>query len=105
MPKIANAFPQKPLPYLALMLGILSLAMSAIFVRWADAPGPITAFYRVSISIILLTPFFLRGLKKQRALPKKIWLIPLWGGIFTALDFAFWNTAVTYTTAANSTFL
>ena len=35
------------LPYLALAVGILSLGFSAIFVRWAQAPGIITSFYRM----------------------------------------------------------
>ncbi len=105
---IAAPSPRKVLPYLALIAGVLSLAMSAIFVRWAGAPGPITAFYRVVISIVLLGPFFLKRIRKMRdkgAFTKKILLFPIWGGIFTALDFAFWNTSVEYTTAANATLL
>ena len=47
------------LAYLALGVGVISLSFSAMFVRWADAPGPITAFYRLFFSIFLLLPFFL----------------------------------------------
>ena len=94
----------KTLPYLALLVGMLSLSMSAVFVRWADAPGPITAFYRVVISILLLLPLFIRQVDRK-SLTKKLLLFPLMGGIFTALDFAFWNTSVGYTTAGNATLL
>ncbi|MBT3190690.1 MAG: DMT family transporter [Anaerolineae bacterium] len=79
--------------------------MSAIFVRWADAPGPITAFYRVTISLFLLTPFFLNRANKNGGIKKSALSIPIWGGILTALDFAFWNTSLSYTTAANATLL
>jgi len=95
----------KTLPYLALGIGIISMGMSAIFVRWADAPGPITAFYRLSLSTLILTPFFLKRCLKKCNLSRKILIIPVLGGIFTAADLALWNTSLFYTTAANSTLL
>ncbi len=104
MPENDKTKLQQALPYLALLVGMLSLSMSAIFVRWADAPGPITAFYRVIISIVLLLPLVLRRVDKKN-LTRKLLIIPLWGGIFTSLDFAFWNTSVQYTTAGNATLL
>lgn len=98
--------PQKQLfPYLALAIGITALSLSAMFVRWADAPGPVTGFYRVSIATILFLPFFIQ---RQRTLPplqmKWVWF-PILAGLFTALDFATWNTSVQYTTAAKATLL
>ncbi|HCB01526.1 MAG TPA: hypothetical protein DEP19_04010, partial [Anaerolineae bacterium] len=98
--------PQKKFfPYIALAVGITALSLSAMFVRWADAPGPITGFYRVSIATILFLPFFIQ---RQRTLPplqmKWVWF-PLLAGLFTALDFATWNTSVQYTTAAKATLL
>ena len=92
-------------PYLALAIGITALSLSAMFVRWADAPGPITGFYRVFIATLLFTPFFIQ---RQRTLPplemRWIWF-PILAGMFTALDFATWNTSVQYTTAAKATLL
>ena len=81
------------------------MGMSAIFVRWADAPGPITAFYRLSLSTLILTPFFLKRCLKKCNLSRKILIVPIMGGIFTAFDLALWNTALFYTTAANATLL
>ena len=95
----------KTLPYLALVIGILALGMSAIFVRWAGAPGPITAFYRVTISLIILTPFFFARSRKNGGINKAALSIPIWGGILTSIDFAFWYTSLSYTTAANATLL
>jgi drug/metabolite transporter (DMT)-like permease len=93
------------LAYLALGIGILSLSFSAMFVRWADAPGPVTAFYRIFFSIFLLLPFFLPRLKTNRAIKSWTIIFPLLAGVFTACDLALWTTSLSYTTAANATLL
>jgi len=94
-----------PLPYLALATGILALSFSAMFVRWANAPGPITGFYRVFLSSLLLTPFFVQNCRKDCKINKSNVIFPVLGGLFTAGDFALWNTSIHYTTAANATLL
>lgn len=93
------------LPYIVLTVGIIALSLSAMFVRWADAPGPMTGFYRLLISTLLLTPFFLKQQKQLAPIDKKYLYFPLAGGLFTAFDFAFWNSSLKYTTAANATLL
>jgi len=93
------------LPYIALAIGISALSLSAMFVRWSEAPGPITGFYRLLISTIFLTPIFLRQQNKFESIDKKYLIFPLFAGIFTAFDFAFWNSSLKYTTAANATLL
>ncbi|MCE9646449.1 MAG: DMT family transporter [Chloroflexi bacterium] len=95
----------KLFPYLMLVVGITALSLSAMFVRWADAPGPVTGFYRLLISTILLTPLFLRQQNKLELIQKKYLVFPALAGIFTAFDFAFWNSSLKYTTAANATLL
>lgn len=103
-PKNKN-LPISVLPYLALAAGIFALSLSAMFVRWADAPGPITGFYRVSISSILLAPFFVKRCLAGCNFKRSFLIFPILGGLFTACDFALWNTSVSYTTAANATLL
>ena len=93
------------LPYLALASGILALSFSAMFVRWADAPGPITGFYRVFLSSLLLTPFFVRDCRVKCNINRQNILFPVLAGLFTSGDLALWNTSVHYTTAANATLL
>jgi drug/metabolite transporter (DMT)-like permease len=95
----------KFLPYIALAIGISALSLSAMFVRWAEAPGPIVGFYRLLISTIFLTPLFLRQQKQLDPIDKKYLIFPLFAGIFTAFDFAFWNSSLKFTTAANATLL
>ena len=93
------------LAYAALGLGIFSLSFSAMFVRWANAPGPVTAFYRLFFSIFLLLPFFLPRIKTSQSLSSRSIIFPLLAGVFTACDLALWTASLSYTTAANATLL
>lgn len=96
----------KSLPaYIALGVGILSLSFSAMFVRWANAPGPVTAFYRLFFSVFLLFPFFLPRIKANPSIRSRRVLFPLLAGVFTACDLALWTASLSYTTASNATLL
>ncbi len=96
----------KTLPaYLALGTGIFALSFSAMFVRWAGAPGPITAFYRLFFSIFLLLPFFAPRVKTNQAIRSRSIVFPLLAGIFTAADLGLWTASLSYTTASNATLL
>ena len=94
------------LPYLALIMGILCLSFSAMFGKWANAPGPVIGFYRIGMATLILLPVFLyrRG-KFGVKFPKAILLFPILGGIFTALDHGTWNSSLRFTSAANATLL
>ena len=93
------------LPYLALTMGILALSMTAMFVRWADAPATITGFYRLLIASSILFPIFIWRSRRHNLLRSSNLIFPILGGVFTAFDFAFWNSSVLYTTASNATLL
>jgi drug/metabolite transporter (DMT)-like permease len=95
----------KFLPYIALAVGIIALSLSAMFIRWSDAPGPITGFYRLFISTILFLPFFIQQQAKLPPMEMRWIWFPLGAGLLTAFDFALWNTSVKYTSAANATLL
>ncbi|MCC6260808.1 MAG: DMT family transporter [Anaerolineales bacterium] len=95
----------KFIPYLALAVGISALSLSAMFVRWAEAPGPITAFYRVLFATIFFAPFLIQQRKKFGKLEKRSLWFPIVAGAFTAFDFSIWNTAAQHTTAAKVTLL
>ena len=49
--------------YISLFLGVFALSTSAIFVKLADAPASITAFYRLFFALVLLLPLLF--LKKE----------------------------------------
>lgn len=91
--------------YAALATGILSLGMTAMFVRWANAPGAVTGFYRLAIATALTAPLFIHRRRAEGRVPRLHVLIPLLGGLFAAGDFALWNTSVLFTTASNATLL
>jgi drug/metabolite transporter (DMT)-like permease len=90
--------------YAALALAVAGITWSAIFVRWAEVPGTVSAFYRVLIAgVVLLTWRGVRGATVPVA-PRAAW-IAVAGGVFFALDLALWNTAVLKTQAAVASIL
>jgi drug/metabolite transporter (DMT)-like permease len=94
------------LPYLALFTGIICLSFSAMFGKWANAPGPVLGFYRIGLATLILLPLFLYRIRKNKVkLPKAILFLPILGGIFTAFDHGTWNSSLRYTSAANATLL
>jgi drug/metabolite transporter (DMT)-like permease len=90
--------------YAALVFGILCIAWSAIFVRWTSIPGPASAFYRLLIPAIVLLPTWLIPRKRQKLSLRSYAIIAV-GGLFFALDLAFYNTSILQTNAANATLL
>lgn len=75
--------------------------MSAIFVRLAEAPGPIIALYRLVIAGLLSLPMTLRGLRQSRVTPRGI-MLSLAAGLLLGWHFATWITSLDYTTIAAS---
>jgi drug/metabolite transporter (DMT)-like permease len=88
--------------YIALGVGVLSLSLSALFVRWSTAHGIVTSFYRMSLASLVMLPFLTRELKATK-ISRGLLLMPVLGGIFAALDHATWGTAIGLTRVANAT--
>lgn len=101
------------LPYIALSFGILALSLSGLYIRWAQAPGPVTSFYRMlTAALILLPVMLLRGWHARGAgeaasgsIPWRWLVFPVAGGLFTALDHSTWSTSIATTQVANATLL
>lgn len=93
------------LAYLCLGIGVLSVAFSAIFVRWADAPGTVSSFYRTAIAALLLAgPFWWRASRRGRV--SRLGLrVAILGGVIFAGDLALWATGVVLSGATNPTLL
>jgi drug/metabolite transporter (DMT)-like permease len=95
----------RALPYLALAFAVVSLGFSAILVRWAGAPGAVSAFYRVGIAAVVMAAPGLRRLRREGPLPRRaVWMAVL-AGLFFAGDLGTWSTAVMIGNAANVTLL
>lgn len=96
---------QVVLAYAALALAVLVLSLSGLFVRWAGTPGPVTSFFRMGIAAVVLSAIVVRRGGKIHLPRWSLALLPLAGGLFTALDHATWSTAIEYTNIANATLL
>lgn len=96
---------QVVLAYAALALAVLVLSLSGLFVRWAGTPGPVTSFFRMGIAAVVLSAIVVRSGGKIQLPRWSLALLPLAGGLFTALDHATWSTAIEYTNIANATLL
>ncbi len=93
------------LPYLALAFAVLGLGFSGIFVKWANAPGAVSGFYRMAIAAVAMAvPFGLETRRRGLRASRHLWLAIL-AGLFFACDLFTWNTAVLVTSAANATLL
>ena len=90
--------------YVALAVAVAGITWSSIFVRWADVPGTVSAFYRVLIAGTVLLAW--RGVRgSTRPTSRRAAWITVAGGAFFALDLALWNTAVMKTQVAVATLL
>ncbi len=96
---------QTILSYTALGVCILALSTSAIFIRFAEAPGPVTGFYRMLFATLLMTPAAIYRLFRYKRINRRNYFYPLIGGVFSGLDLGIWTIALGYTSAANATLL
>jgi drug/metabolite transporter (DMT)-like permease len=88
-----------------LVAGVVAISWSAIFVRWTEMPGVVSALYRVLIAaVVLWIALLMRGGRKLRV-PVRLLPLAALTGIFFAGDLAFYNIAVLHTTAGGATFL
>jgi len=91
--------------YFAIGLGIIATSFSAIFVRLAEAPGPVTNFYRMGFATLILAIPFYRQVKNNGPLPAFGVKMAFYAGIFFGLDLASWGTGVMMSGATNPTLL
>jgi drug/metabolite transporter (DMT)-like permease len=95
----------KALIYISLILGVLALSMAAFFVRWAEAPGIVASFYRMSIATVLMALPFLKRVNSHSRLSRKGVIFAVFGGLAFALDLGLWTTGVMMGEVVNPTLL
>jgi drug/metabolite transporter (DMT)-like permease len=79
----------------ALAGGVAILGFAAIFVKWAHAPGTVTALYRMLIGSALVTPLMLaRNGRALRTMSRRGVGLAALGGALFGCDMAIWMTAV-----------
>lgn len=95
--------------WFALLSGALLLGFAAVFVRWAQAAGPMaTGFYRMALALgpVAFLAFAAPGASPAPGRPGARgmrWAVL--GGLCFTFDLALWNTAIRHTSAASATLL
>lgn len=91
---------------LIIILAVAGVSLSAIFVRYANAPSTVLVFYRVSIAAICLFPVvILKHRSELKALCIKSLLLCSISGIFLGLHFAAYFESIKHTSIASSVVL
>lgn len=92
--------------YFILLIAVFFLSTSAIFVKLANAPSGITAFYRLLFTSLCLLPFLIFQKENRQALKKltkKQWALSLLSGFLLAVHYILWFESLRYTSVASST--
>lgn len=89
-----------------IILGVLGCSLSAILVRFSDAPSTVLAFYRMFFSAVLLLPALLKGsVSEYKKLSKKQILLCGLSGLFLGLHFTFYFESLKHTSISSSVVL
>ncbi|MFJ7891393.1 DMT family transporter [Lysinibacillus xylanilyticus] len=93
-------------PYIPIFIGVISVSLSAIFVKLANAEAGVIAFYRMLFSVLIMAPlFFGKYTNEIKELRIRDWLFSSVAGIFLAFHFILWFESLNYTSVASSTVL
>ncbi|WP_070121654.1 DMT family transporter [Bacillus marinisedimentorum] len=93
-------------PFIALAIGAVSVSTSAIFVKLATAPAPVTAAYRLFFTVLLMLPVILFKYRKElKLINRRDWIFTSIAGMFLALHFILWFESLEYTSVASSVVL
>ena len=95
-------------PYVALVVGVVSVSCAAIFVKLAGStPASIIANYRLLLAVLLMTPYILLTKRYQefKHISKRDFLLSACAGVFLAFHFIFWFESLQYTSVASSVVL
>lgn len=93
-------------PMIMIVIGIIGISLSAIFVKYSEAPSVVTAAYRLLWTVVLMTPVVLAKpavRKELRETERKTVALCAVSGIFLALHFTSWFESLNQTSVASST--
>lgn len=99
----SKTVPSKASSFVGLLIGVLAVSTASTFIRRAQEtmPSLAVATWRLTSASLLLAPFALQRCRREwRALPRKAWLLTIVSGIFLALHFYAWITALSLTSVA-----
>ncbi|CAG4992993.1 hypothetical protein DYBT9275_01082 [Dyadobacter sp. CECT 9275] len=91
-------------PRISLLIGLISISIFPVLVKWAPVSGITSAFYRMAIGTLLLLPYVL--FSRKLILPAvKLWIPIILCGIIFGSDIAVWNLSIQYSNATQATLL
>lgn len=93
-------------PFIMIVVGVIGISLSAIFVRYSQAPSSVTAAYRLLWTVLLMSPVVLGSKKNRKELlqtDKRTVLVCAVSGIALAVHFTLWFESLNKTTVASST--
>jgi len=92
------------LPFV-LIIGAVSISFAGPITSIINLPSVAIAFIRLSLSFIMLLPFFLRNIIRGEIPDRRLLEYSLVASAFLALHFLFWITSLKYTTVTSSVVL
>lgn len=91
-------------PRINLIIGIASISIFPVLVKWAPVSGITSAFYRMLIGLVFLLPYVV--IRRKFTIPaRELWLPIILCGIIFASDIAVWNLSIQYSNATQATLL
>ena len=95
--------PELP-PNLVMLVSVSAVSTASILIRLTEAPPMAIATWRLLLSTLMLTPFFVNrgGFTKLRAMGSGDLLALAGVGVALAVHFASWITSLSYTSVASS---
>src|SRR5690625_2571190 len=94
-------------PYIAVIIGAISVSTSANFVKLAtEAPAAMIANYRLLFAVIIMLPIIIIKHRHEfKLITRKDWIFSTFAGIFLAAHFILWFESLNYTSVASSVVL
>lgn len=101
LPEIISFMPN---PRICLLIGLVSISIFPVLVKWAPVSGITSAFYRMFFGFVFILPYVL--ITKKLTWPdSKQWLPIIACGLIFATDIAVWNLSIHYSNATQATLL
>ena len=93
-------------PMIMIVIGVLGISLSAIFVKYSTAPSAVTAAFRLSWTVLLMSPVIWakREIREELfQIDKRELLLSVFSGLFLAIHFVLWFESLQHTSVASST--
>ncbi|WP_035360879.1 DMT family transporter [Dyadobacter alkalitolerans] len=91
-------------PRVSLLIGLVSISIFPVLVKWAPVSGITSAFYRMLFGFLFLLPGMLYT-QKFNWPARNLWFPIVLCGIIFATDIAVWNLSIRYSNATQATLL